>query len=521
MKLKYVSPIILLSSSTSIIESTDITISGKKYNTGPFSEFSKCSNNNGNGPIPHDDTVVYIPWEEFQDVTQYKIRMGKDFSTNRDEFGRKISLISQTDSNTGLKRTFEGFLVTINGTASVGYSTGKLQPMGTNIEGKGKMKQVKCQKTTDTIRNRGNEKLDFMLANIRWSSSTNDCFRGENENLPDIMFQVFMAPTLDVLSGGNIWYSTSFKCANVAQNEVQETTFQPAAVSIDVDNDNSNEDSTDEDSEDSSTLGDVPVTLKFAKIDNLGDFDGIEDDIQLKLATYNRKPVNKYERGSYGLRMYDKEGRIEPEIMDWNKWTSWSICSAQCGYGEMTRTRECISSRTLQPVSETNCQGLAKHTTKCIKRKCPEWANWQPWGSCSRKCGAGHKTRKRICLYGQNCEGSDHETIQCQGTDCHEITRKNQQVPTTPTFEGKCENRYSFCEHWHKKGYCEHRFTKWMSINCPVVCKKCEKKQETCVDRYPISCPRWKAQNRCAHHDVFLREYIVRNCKLSCGMCQT
>lgn len=188
---------------------SQINIGGSTYNTGPFSDFSKCSNNNGNGPIPNDDTVVFIPWEQFQTVTNYKIRMAKEYnSPTTGDFGRKISLISQLDSETGLKRTFQGFLVTINGTASTGYSTGKLQPMGTNIEGKGKMKQVKCQKTTDTIRNRGNEKLDFMLANIRWSSSTNDCYRGDNNNLPDITFQVFMAPNLDKLSffGGKIGF---------------------------------------------------------------------------------------------------------------------------------------------------------------------------------------------------------------------------------------------------------------------------------------------------------------------------
>lgn len=545
----------------SSIYASQISIAGNTYNTGPFTEFSKCSNNNGNGPIPNDDTVVYIPWDEFQQVTNYKIRMAKEYtSPGSGEYGRKISLISQLDSTTGLKRTFQGFLITINGTASTGYSTGKLQPMGTNIEGKGKMKQVKCQKTTDTIRNRGNEQLDFMMANIRWSSSTNDCFRGDNENLPDISFQVFMAPNLDKLDNepytGNIWYHTTFKCENLAQNEAQETSSEAndsessdeqdeeTNVSEELSEDTETNDNTNESLEDDLDLSnEVPVTLKFAKLNSFSNSDAINDDLQMKLATYDRKPSIKHERGSYGLRMYDKNGRIEPEMMDWNKWSTWSQCSANCGYGEMTRKRECISSRTLKPVDPVNCNGLATHTTKCIKKKCAEWATWHPWSSCSNKCGAGHKTRKRICLYGQDCIGNTQQTIQCQGTDCHEITREgmegNDKVAqvksvsgssteaaasvennTNPEkFQGKCENRYSFCTHWHKKGYCDHRFTKWMSVNCPVVCGKCEKKKESCQDKYPISCPRWKSQNRCSHHDVFLREYIVRNCKLSCGVC--
>lgn len=333
----------------------------------------------------------------------------------------------------------------------------------------------------------------------------------------------------------------------------QETSSELAGSEIsnqDQDENNSDAETGGEDDDDNDfELSDsevVPVTLKFAKLSNsINNNDEVNDDLQMKLATYDRKPTIKHERGSYGLRSYDLgHNGMEnvPEVMDWNKWSTWSQCSASCGYGEMTRSRDCISSKTFKPVDPTNCKGLATHTTKCIKKKCSEWASWHPWGSCSNKCGAGHKTRKRICLYGQDCEGSDQQTIQCQGTDCHEITREGNQnnnhnngqnsnkvaqVKTSggaqtqkpSSFQGKCENRYSFCTHWHKKGYCEHRFTKWMSVNCPVVCGKCMKKVESCQDKYPISCPRWKAQNRCSHHDVFLREYIVRNCKLSCGVC--
>jgi len=96
-----------------------------------------------------------------------------------------------------------------------------------------------------------------------------------------------------------------------------------------------------------------------------------------------------------------------------------------------------------------------------------------------------------------------------------------------------CENRYSFCNHWAKKGYCENKFNKWMNVNCPVVCGKCtpdeleiqlksalEKNSEkVCQDRYPISCPKWEGQNKCEHKDKFLRDYIRKNCELSCGVC--
>ena len=161
--------------------------------------------------------------------------------------------------------------------------------------------------------------------------------------------------------------------------------------------------------------------------------------------------------------------------------------------------------------------------TSCLLSKCPQWSNWYPWSVCSKSCGDGTKTRRRVCLNSSEshtCSGAKNETVECNIRSCagsHKLqTTKSGVLP----FDGNCEDKYSFCSHWQKKGYCDHRFTKWMSINCPVACAKCTKVKEVeCFDRYPVSCPRWSKQNRCEHRDVFLREYIKRNCKLSCELC--
>ena len=57
------------------------------------------------------------------------------------------------DSNV---KPFQGFVVSLNSTVDY-MLTGKLFPMGTNIEEKEFMKQVKCQKSSDMIRHKGSE----------------------------------------------------------------------------------------------------------------------------------------------------------------------------------------------------------------------------------------------------------------------------------------------------------------------------------------------------------------------------
>ena len=471
---------------------------------------------------------------------------------------------------------FQGFVLSINGTSVRNSSTGKLQPISTSARGN-KLKQVKCQKTTDTIRHKGNkidDYIDFKFVNIKWTSDRNDCVKNEELGV-DIKFQLFVAPKLpdqDMLNdpeSRNVWYYTEITCADMAQETYYqhilddfEATSTTEMVST---SDNINYETLTTSTEtttsvtstfstqstvnnisksklsavDNYDLSDLPqVQLKFAGFGRFG-------DVQQK-ANLFRKPLEKQEKGSSAyesalqaaqvladpddMKHVKLTSYVEVDIPSWDEWSKWSECSKSCGYGDMTRTRECISSKTNLPIDDKKCHGLeslgSSHTTKCIKKRCPTWADWQPWTSCSQTCGReATKTRRRSCLYGNTCEGSNMETVSCGLDECPIIKIQKNNLKnhlSTEKFEGKCKDKYSFCNHWSKKGYCEQRFTKWMSSNCPVVCGKCQKeepKKPDCVDRYQISCPKWQAQNRCNHPDKFLREYIVKNCQLSCGIC--
>merc|ERR1712178_389891 len=177
----------------------------------------------------------------------------------------------------------------------------------------------------------------------------------------------------------------------------------------------------------------------------------------------------------------------------WSSWADWGECSKTCGQGEMQRRRLC-ESYDGRILNNRFCEGSSFHTTSCLLSKCPQWSNWYPWSVCSKSCGDGTKTRRRVCLNSSDshtCSGSKNETVECNIKSCagtHKLqTTKSGVLP----FDGNCEDKYSFCSHWQKKGYCDHRFTKCTKV-----------KEVECFDRYPVSCPRWSKQNRCEHRDV-------------------
>ena len=49
---------------------------------------------------------------------------------------------------------------------------------------------------------------------------------------------------------------------------------------------------------------------------------------------------------------------------------------------------------------------------------CPKWSQWEEWNSCSASCGEGTTQRRRVCQYGDNCEGDATETVSCTATEC-------------------------------------------------------------------------------------------------------
>ena len=126
----------------------------------------------------------------------------------------------------------------------------------------------------------------------------------------------------------------------------------------------------------------------------------------------------------FGTPMEDRKcdtGSFCPIDGGWGKWSEYSICSVTCGAGFKTRVRLCDSPTPKYGGQE--CIGPLKEEIPCdMGINCPvhgHWTSWQPWGPCSVVCGSGTAERFRECsnpppLYGgHDCTGDAFEKMIC------------------------------------------------------------------------------------------------------------
>ncbi|XP_069815842.1 SCO-spondin-like [Dendropsophus ebraccatus] len=106
---------------------------------------------------------------------------------------------------------------------------------------------------------------------------------------------------------------------------------------------------------------------------------------------------------------------------DWGTWTSWSSCSASCGEGTQTRSRQC--DRPAPQNGGRHCVGDHRQRRPCRGPACPEldpWSEWSSWSPCSMTCGGGEQIRVRECRY-HECEGKAIQSRMCNNHVCLDI----------------------------------------------------------------------------------------------------
>jgi uncharacterized protein YegL len=126
-----------------------------------------------------------------------------------------------------------------------------------------------------------------------------------------------------------------------------------------------------------------------------------------------------------------------------SEWTSWSACDATCGDGNNARARSVITPNTPKPCS------LADETEhkKCDKIKpCPVdggLGDWTPWTDCTASCGGGTTTRTRQCnnptpMYGgKDCTIYPIEHDTCKTSACP-VPDGIDDCASSPCTKGTC-----------------------------------------------------------------------------------
>eukprot|EP00929_Paragymnodinium_shiwhaense_P115839 TRINITY_DN8499_c0_g4_i1.p1 TRINITY_DN8499_c0_g4~~TRINITY_DN8499_c0_g4_i1.p1 ORF type:complete len:3773 (+),score=615.61 TRINITY_DN8499_c0_g4_i1:363-11321(+) len=106
----------------------------------------------------------------------------------------------------------------------------------------------------------------------------------------------------------------------------------------------------------------------------------------------------------------------------WLEWDNWRVCSQSCGGGHMRRIR---NTKVAAANGGKPCVGEHKDVAECGQAPCPvdcKWAEWSPWGQCSKSCGGGHRSRTRAEIPGQAgglpCRGASQSVQWCAVNHC-------------------------------------------------------------------------------------------------------
>ena len=111
-------------------------------------------------------------------------------------------------------------------------------------------------------------------------------------------------------------------------------------------------------------------------------------------------------------------------------WTTWGPCSATCGSGTQIRRRFCVGNYCGENVEEVETQS-------CSSTLCPteSYSTWSDYSDCSATCGNGFQTRTRQCLQ-PPCNEQTSERKRCQTVRCAPVRYGSWSRCSTTCGEG-------------------------------------------------------------------------------------
>jgi len=156
-----------------------------------------------------------------------------------------------------------------------------------------------------------------------------------------------------------------------------------------------------------------------------------------------------------------------------SSWSLWTACSKTCGAGKQSRRRVCSSGVCVGVTSNDMFQSRPCSWRKC----CPVDGGWTQWSEstqCSMSCGHGYEYRIRSCSApktkcgGRNCVGSGQQYKECF-TNCASWGEWIVQVPCSVTCGNGTQYRQRVCNR-PLGGFCEGDSQSTISCftgNCP------------------------------------------------------
>ncbi|KAM8960437.1 cartilage intermediate layer protein 2 [Pelodytes ibericus] len=133
--------------------------------------------------------------------------------------------------------------------------------------------------------------------------------------------------------------------------------------------------------------------------------------------------INKEQLKGRTCSNYHVRFQCPLDLLYWSHWSPWSSCSERgCGSrGIQDRKRTCIDARPLVTLSLQKCVGEATERRICTSSPCVDgkWSPWGSWTTCTKACGRGKTTRRRVCISKKNpCPGQPFQVKKCQRSPC-------------------------------------------------------------------------------------------------------
>jgi hypothetical protein len=136
------------------------------------------------------------------------------------------------------------------------------------------------------------------------------------------------------------------------------------------------------------------------------------------------------------------------------EWSAWSPCSASCGFGRQSRSRNVTA---LAEHSGAACGELAQ-SRMCHVQPCPVdcvMDDWSAWSPCSASCGGGVRERSRgvtrLDAFGGQACGATIEVSECNTEPCAPTVHPRDCQMSEWSAWDRCERRNGELIHTHSR----------------------------------------------------------------------